>query len=63
MSRAASLLLLVVSLQAAKDTVEISVPKGTEALNIKAFSKGYDYGQATLKGREKKAAGQTGAIL
>jgi len=52
-----------VSLQAARDTVEISVPKGTEALNIKAFSKGYDYGQATLKGREKKAAGQTGAIL
>lgn len=51
-----------VSLTAARDTVEKSVPKGTEELNIKAFSKGHDYGMATLKGREKKAAGQTGAI-
>jgi 2-oxoglutarate ferredoxin oxidoreductase subunit gamma len=52
-----------VTLKAARDTVEISVPKGTEALNIKAFTKGYDYGKATLKGREKKAAGRTGATL
>lgn len=52
----------VVSLEAAIKTVEKSVPKGTEKMNIKAFSKGYDYGLARLKGLEKKAAGQTGAI-
>ncbi|MBA3035779.1 MAG: pyruvate ferredoxin oxidoreductase [Desulfobacterium sp.] len=51
-----------ISLAAAKDTVAESVPKGTEALNIKAFSKGYDFGLALLKGREKKAAGKIGAI-
>ena len=52
-----------VSLKAARETVEKSVPKGTEALNLKAFTKGHDYGMATLKGREKKAAGQTGATI
>jgi len=52
----------IVSLEAAKDTVSKSVPKGTEQQNITAFTKGYDYGLATLKGREKKAAGQTGAM-
>lgn len=51
-----------ISLTAAKDTVAASVPRGTEELNIKAFSKGYDFGLALLKGREKKAAGKIGAI-
>ncbi len=51
-----------ISLSAAKDTVAESVPRGTEELNIKAFSKGYDFGLALLKGRKKKAAGKIGAI-
>ncbi len=52
----------VISRQAAVSTVEKSVPKGTEKMNIQAFTKGYDYGLARLKGKEKKAAGKTGAI-
>ncbi len=52
----------VVSMNATQNTVEKSVPKGTEKLNIKAFNKGGDFGLAILKGRAKKAAGQTGAI-
>lgn len=51
-----------VSLEAAKKTVAESVPKGTEEMNIRAFTKGCDYGVAILKGREKKAAGKAGAI-
>lgn len=47
---------------AAREAVLSSVPKGTEEMNAKAFAKGYDYGLSKLKGREKKAAGQTGAI-
>ncbi len=34
----------VVSADAARDAVKMSVPKGTEGLNLKAFQKGYDYG-------------------
>ncbi|MCK8601759.1 2-oxoacid:acceptor oxidoreductase family protein [Desulfoferrobacter suflitae] len=49
-----------VTVQAALRTVEASVPKGTEQMNIKAFNKGYDFGLATLKGRRKKAAGVKG---
>ncbi len=52
----------VVSKDAAKNSVTESVPKGTEEQNIKAFQKGFDYGLAILKGRQKKAAGQAGAI-
>jgi 2-oxoglutarate ferredoxin oxidoreductase subunit gamma len=37
------------------------VPKGTEEMNLTAFNKGFDYGLAVLKGREKKATGKTGA--
>lgn len=51
-----------VSSEAAQATIERSVPKGTEARNIEAFTKGFDYGISTLKGREKRAAGQTGAV-
>ncbi|MDI6796131.1 MAG: 2-oxoacid:acceptor oxidoreductase family protein [Desulfatibacillaceae bacterium] len=50
-----------VSHQAALQTVEKSVPPGTEKKNLEAFSKGYDFGLALFKGREKKAAGQVGA--
>ena len=50
-----------ISVAAAQDAVKESVPKGTEEKNIKAFTKGYDYGLAVLKGREKKASGKTGA--
>ncbi len=51
-----------VSKKAALDTVNRSVPKGTEEKNQKAFNKGFDYGLSTLKGKEKRAAGMTGAI-
>jgi 2-oxoglutarate ferredoxin oxidoreductase subunit gamma len=51
-----------VSVNAARETIRHSVPRGTEELNLTAFAKGYDHGLAVLKGREKKAAGQTGAI-
>lgn len=50
-----------VSLEAMLASVADSVPKGTEEANIAAFNKGYDYGQAVLKGRQKKAAGKKGA--
>ena len=51
-----------VSTEAALATIVQSVPKGTEARNIEAYNKGFDYGLSTLKGREKRAAGQTGAL-
>ncbi len=53
----------VISVDAAKEAILSSVPKGTEEMNIKAFTKGYNYGLSKLKGREKKASGQTGAVL
>ena len=49
-----------VSAEAAREAVEESVPKGTEEMNLKAFNKGWDYGMAVLKGREKKASGKMG---
>jgi 2-oxoglutarate ferredoxin oxidoreductase subunit gamma len=49
-----------VSVDGVRDIVAESVPKGSEKKNIAAFSKGYEYGLATLKGRMKKAAGQKG---
>ncbi len=52
----------IVSIEAAQETVEKSVPKGTEEKNIKAFTQGYDYGMSTLRGKAKRAAGQTGVI-
>lgn len=45
-----------VSLEAAKEAVTDSVPKGTEKMNIAAFTKGYEYGLSKLKGRAKKAS-------
>jgi len=50
-----------VSVDAARDAVVKSVPKGTEEMNATAFNKGCDYGLAVLKGREKKASGKAGA--
>lgn len=35
----------VVSMEALREAVRTSVPKGTEELNLKAFQKGYEYGQ------------------
>lgn len=35
----------VVSVEAMREAVRTSVPKGTEELNLKAFDKGYEYGQ------------------
>ena len=52
----------VVSIDAALASVAASVPNGTEEVNIRAFKKGFDYGRAILKGRDKKAVGRTGAI-
>ncbi len=42
----------------ARVAVSSSVPKGTQDKNISAFNKGYDYGTAVLKGRQKKAQGE-----
>jgi len=50
-----------VSLDAARAAVLSSVPKGTEQLNLKAFQKGFDFGEATLKGRKKRAMGEATA--
>jgi 2-oxoglutarate ferredoxin oxidoreductase subunit gamma len=48
--------------RAAQATIAQSVPKATVERNIEAYNKGFDYGLSTLKGREKRAAGQTGAM-
>lgn len=37
--------------EAVRKTVEESVPKGTEELNLKAFDKGYEYGMQQLQGK------------
>ncbi|HDP99861.1 MAG TPA: pyruvate ferredoxin oxidoreductase [bacterium] len=39
---------------AVRKTVETSVPKGTEELNLKAFDKGYNFGMEQLKVSDKK---------
>lgn len=49
-----------VSKEAIRSTVAESVPKGTEEKNLKAFDRGWEFAQATLKGREKKASGRIG---
>jgi 2-oxoglutarate ferredoxin oxidoreductase subunit gamma len=51
----------VVKADSARSSVADSVPKGTAEKNILAFNKGYYYGLAVLKGRQKKAAGIAGA--
>ena len=52
----------VVTQEAARNTVQGSVPKGTEQKNLKAFDRGWEFAQATLKGRRHKAAGQVGVV-
>lgn len=52
----------VVTQEAARSTVAVSVPKGTEEKNLKAFERGWEYAQAILKGRRHKAAGQVGVV-
>ena len=52
-----------ISLDAARNTVLESVPKGTEKKNLAAFEKGWEYGRAKLKARAKKAAGQIGVVV
>jgi 2-oxoglutarate ferredoxin oxidoreductase subunit gamma len=51
-----------VTLDAARATVAESVPKGTAEKNLKAFDRGWEFAQATLKGRRHKAAGQVGVV-
>jgi 2-oxoglutarate ferredoxin oxidoreductase subunit gamma len=50
-----------VSLDGMLASVADSVPKGTEETNLAAFNKGYDFGQALLKARQKKAAKKVSA--
>ncbi len=35
----------IISLEAAKEALKMSIPKGTEEFNLKAFEKGYEYGK------------------
>jgi len=49
-----------VSVDAARNAVRESVPKGTEDMNASAFNKGHDYGIAVLKGKQKKATAGKG---
>ncbi len=51
-----------VSLESARDTVAESVPPKTVETNLKAFERGWDFAQATLKSRRKKAAGHIGVV-
>jgi 2-oxoglutarate ferredoxin oxidoreductase subunit gamma len=48
------------TVDSARNAVLDSVPKGTEKLNTNAFNKGYEYGIAVLKSRQKKAEGKKG---
>ena len=41
----------VVSVDALRKSVEASVPQGTETLNLAAFDKGHEYGQALKEGK------------
>jgi 2-oxoglutarate ferredoxin oxidoreductase subunit gamma len=45
-----------------RGTVAETVPARTRDKNVAAFNKGYDYGLATLKGRQKKASGRKGTM-
>ncbi len=51
-----------VSLDSARDTVAKSVPPKTIEINTKAFNRGWEFAQATLKSRRKKAAGNIGVV-
>ena len=51
-----------ISLESARNTVAESVPPKTIEMNLKAFERGWDFAQATLKSRRKKAAGHIGVV-
>jgi 2-oxoglutarate ferredoxin oxidoreductase subunit gamma len=51
-----------VSLKSARSTVAESVPPKTVETNLKAFERGWEFAKATLKSRQKKAAGQIGVV-
>lgn len=51
-----------ISLESARNTVAESVPPKTIEINLKAFERGWDFSQATLKSRRKKAAGHIGVV-
>jgi len=51
-----------VSLDSARDTVAKSVPPKTIELNTGAFDRGWEFAQATLKSRRKKASGNIGVV-
>ena len=51
-----------ISLESARDTVAESVPPKTIEINLKAFDRGWDFAQATLKSRRKKATGNIGVV-
>lgn len=53
----------LVSTKAARESIKSSVPPGTDKLNLKAFGKGFDYGMAKLKARQKKASGRSGVLI
>lgn len=44
----------ITSQEATRKAVETSVPEGTEALNLKAFDTGYDYGVKLLEEKKKE---------
>jgi 2-oxoglutarate ferredoxin oxidoreductase subunit gamma len=46
----------VVSVETMREAVRTSVPKGTEGLNLKAFDKGYEYGESVKVQRTSKGA-------
>ena len=43
----------LINYEAVRKTVETSVPKGTEQLNLKAFDGGYEYGLKQLEEKDK----------
>ncbi len=53
----------LISSSAVRESIKSSVPPGTDKLNLKAFSKGFDYGMAKLKGLRKKASGRSGVLI
>ncbi|MBN2561911.1 MAG: 2-oxoacid:acceptor oxidoreductase family protein [Phycisphaerae bacterium] len=45
----------LIGVAALRNSVEASVPPGTESLNLSAFERGYAYGQQLLAGKEPNA--------
>ena len=45
----------LVGRDAARNAVKVSVPKGTEELNLAAFEKGYEYGLKVMRKQPEKA--------